>query len=179
MHPAALDLLLKLRHPKQGLTGEMRQFTIDEEEVTLPIAKVSGLQMAFPDPDEEDPAFRESIFDSFDVIDFGEGDDATRLLPSGKVIVTDDRMVNYKEGRGGRFAEWLVEHLVKEKTDGNRQLAWQASPPPLYQEGIKIQTPWLYDFLLEPQTIRHTTVLRMPKFNMSNCLLYTSDAADE
>jgi cbb3-type cytochrome oxidase cytochrome c subunit/cytochrome c551/c552 len=166
-HPAALDLLLKLRHPKQGLTGEMRQFTIDEEEVTLPIAKVSGLQMAFPDPDEEDPAFRESIFDSFDVIDFGEGDDATRLLPSGKVIVTDDRMVSYKEGRGGRFAEWLVDHLVEEKTDGNRQLAWQASPPPLYQEGIKIQTPWLYDFLLEPQTIRHTTVLRMPKFNMS------------
>ena len=76
-------------------------------------------------------------------------------------------LVNYQPGRGGDFAEWLVEDLMKSKTGGNRSLAWQASPPPLYQEGFKVQTPWLYQFLLEPSQIRYTTVLRMPKFNMS------------
>ena len=29
-------------------------------------------------------------------------------------------------------------------------MAWQMSPPPLYKEGIKVQTPWLYQFLRDP-----------------------------
>ncbi|MCH2212034.1 MAG: hypothetical protein MK110_12080 [Fuerstiella sp.] len=166
-HPAALDLLLELRQPRQAFTGETGTFTIDGEEITLPLATINGLRMVLPDPEEEDPEFRETGFDNFDVVDFGQGEDAVRLLPSARVIVPETRLVDYKEGRGGRFAEWLVNHLVDTRTDGNRQLAWQASPPPLYQEGIKVQTPWLYDFLLEPETIRYTTVLRMPRFNMS------------
>ncbi|MCA9059159.1 MAG: hypothetical protein KDA85_11690, partial [Planctomycetaceae bacterium] len=51
--------------------------------------------------------------------------------------------------------------------EGNPYLAWQSSPPPLYKEGHKVQTPWLYQFLLEPSQVRYTTVLRMPRFNMS------------
>jgi len=31
-----------------------------------------------------------------------------------------------------------------------------------------VQTPWLYQFLLNPGKIRYTTVLRMPRFNMSS-----------
>ncbi|MEZ6066112.1 MAG: hypothetical protein R3B90_10480 [Planctomycetaceae bacterium] len=31
---------------------------------------------------------------------------------------------------------------------------------------MKVQTPWLYQFLLNPEQIRYTTVLRMPRFNM-------------
>jgi hypothetical protein len=42
------------------------------------------------------------------------------------------------------------------------------SPPPLYKEGTKVQTPWLFNFLRNPGKIRHTTVLRMPRFNMSD-----------
>ena len=42
------------------------------------------------------------------------------------------------------------------------------SPPPLYKEGTKVQTPWLFNFLKNPGKIRHTTVLRMPRFNMSD-----------
>ena len=42
------------------------------------------------------------------------------------------------------------------------------SPPPLYKEGTKVQTPWLFNVLKNPGKIRHTTVLRMPRFNMSD-----------
>lgn len=166
-HPEAVDLLLKLRQPKQALTGESRTFTVEGEEVTLPLARVSGLLMTKPDLEEEDPDYRESGFDTVDVVDFGEGEDAPRWLPSEKLLVTDSVLVDLKQARGGDFAEWLVDHLAETKTEGNPALAWQASPPPLYEEGGKVQTPWLYEFLLEPETIRFTTVLRMPKFNMS------------
>ena len=103
----------------------------------------------------------------WETADFGTGDSAKRLLPGHRVTFTENMLVDYQAGRGGDFAEWLVENLMESKTGGNRSLAWQASPPPLYQEGFKVQTPWLYQFLLEPTQLRYTTVLRMPKFNMS------------
>ena len=166
-HQTALDLLLELKPPRQALTGETAVFTIDGEDVELPLARVHGLRMLKPDPEEEDPEFRESGFDLYDNVIFGEGDDEKQLLSSSRLVVPESKTVDYEAGRGGNFAEWLVDHLADTKTGGNRKLAWQASPPPLYQEGIKVQTPWLYQFLLEPEVLRHTTVLRMPKFNMS------------
>lgn len=166
-HESAVDLLLQLKPPRQALTGKSALFTIDGEEATLSLATIHGLLMVKPDPEEEDPEFIESGFDVFETLDFGDGDAAKRVLPSARLTIPQSRMVDYKAGRGGDFAEWLVDHLVENKTDGNRQLAWQASPPPLYQEGIKVQTPWLYQFLLEPEVLRYTTVLRMPKFNIS------------
>ena len=45
--------------------------------------------------------------------------------------------------------------------------AWGWLPPPLIDEGRKVQTDWLHDFLLDPYPIRPAAVLRMPKFNMS------------
>src|SRR5262249_53737142 len=41
-------------------------------------------------------------------------------------------------------------------------------PPPLTNEGSKVQTAWLHDFLLDPYPIRPAVFLRMPKFNMSS-----------
>ncbi len=41
------------------------------------------------------------------------------------------------------------------------------SPPPLLREGEKVQPGWLYRFLLDPEALRPLTVLRMPRFNMS------------
>ena len=90
-----------------------------------------------------------------------------RVLPSSRITIPDSKLVDYEAARGGAFAEFLVSELTKTTTGGNRNLAWQASPPPLYQEGLKVQTPWLYQFLLEPEKIRYTTALRMPKFNLS------------
>ncbi len=40
-------------------------------------------------------------------------------------------------------------------------------PPPLVGEGDKVQSAWLYEFLLDPYPIRPAVVLRMPKFNLS------------
>ncbi|MEQ9408044.1 MAG: c-type cytochrome [Fuerstiella sp.] len=165
-HEEALELLLKLRKPKKALTGATGKFTIDGEEVDLPLASFHGIRMVEPDPEEEDPEFRESGFDTWETLDFGEEDDQQRVLPSSRITIPDSKMVEYQPARGGSFADWLVRELVKTRTGGNINLAWQASPPPLYQEGEKVQTPWLYQFLLEPEQLRYTTVLRMPKFNM-------------
>jgi cytochrome c2/cbb3-type cytochrome oxidase cytochrome c subunit len=165
-HEKGLELLLKMRPPRQALTGETKKVVIDDEKKILHLATVHGLVASRPDPEEE-PEFREHGFDLWETADFGTGEDAKRLLPGSRLIVPDSQMVSYKDARGGAFAEWLVENLMESKTGGNRSLAWQASPPPLYQEGFKVQTQWLYQFLLEPTKIRYTTVLRMPKFNMS------------
>src|SRR5262249_4659956 len=42
-----------------------------------------------------------------------------------------------------------------------------ASPPSLYREGERVQPPWLHKFVRNPFEIRPMTVLRMPRFNMS------------
>jgi hypothetical protein len=42
-----------------------------------------------------------------------------------------------------------------------------ASPPLLIGQGERTQPDWLFRFLLDPPRIREMTVLRMPKFNMS------------
>jgi hypothetical protein len=162
-----LEMLLKLRPPTQALTGESRSFVLSEENMTLPFLKLHGFISSKPDPEEEDPELREFGFDVWSTADVGTDETAKRLLPGHRISFIESLLVNYKPGRGGVFAEWLVEELMQTKTGGNRSLAWQASPPPLYQEGFKVQTPWLYQFLLEPTKIRDTTVLRMPKFNMS------------
>ena len=165
-HERGLEMLLAVRPPRQAYTGAEREFVIDEEKKKFPVASFHGLVFARPDM-EEDPEFREHIFDTWETLDFRTGDVAKRVLPDSRIIVPETQLLSYEDARGGRFAEWLVEDLMKTRTGGNRDLAWQSSPPPLYQEGIKVQTPWLYQFLLEPSKIRHTTVLRMPKFNMS------------
>ena len=165
-HEKGLELLLKLRPSHQALTGEVRKFTVEGEKKSLSIATIRALIASRPDPEEE-PEFREHGFDLWETAEFGHGEEMKRLLPGSRVIVPDALMINYEDARGGSFAEWLVENLMVSKTSGNRSLAWQHSPPPLYQEGSKVQTPWLYQFLLEPAKIRYTTVLRMPKFNMS------------
>jgi hypothetical protein len=78
------------------------------------------------------------------------------------------RIAEIKPARGGNFSEWLVDESMKADRDVNRDKARQMVPPPLYMEGGKVQTPWLYAFLKNPNRIRYTTVLRMPQFNMSS-----------
>lgn len=165
-HPAALDLLLSVRPPRQGLTGATKTVRLDGEKLKLHVANFHGFVASRPDPEETDPELREYGFDVWEPVDFGTGEDRKRLLPGAKVTFPESRLVSLQDARGGQFAELLVDRLLGYRFD-QRNLAWQASPPPLYQEGIKVQTNWLYQFLLEPGKIRYTTVLRMPKFNMS------------
>jgi hypothetical protein len=165
-HQKGLELLLKLRPPQPALTGQTHSLVIDEEKMTFPVAKFHGFVAVRPDP-EDDLEDQEHGFDLWETIDLGTGEDVIRFLPGTRLTVPGPQLLNYEGPRGGSFAEWLVENLMETRTGGNRSLAWQASPPPLDQEGGKVQTPWLYRFLLEPEKIRHTTVLRMPKFNLS------------
>ena len=165
-HPAALELLMKMRPPRQGLTGETRTIKVDDEKLKLHVASFHGFVGQKPDPEETDPELREYGFDVWEPVEFGTGDESKRLLPGAKITFPESRLISMQEARGGQFAEVLVDRLLTYRFD-QRNLAWQASPPPLYQEGFKVQTSWLYEFLLEPGKIRYTTVLRMPKFNMS------------
>jgi cbb3-type cytochrome oxidase cytochrome c subunit len=41
-------------------------------------------------------------------------------------------------------------------------------PPPLMDEGKKVQTDWLHGFLLDPYALRPAAVMRMPNFHMSS-----------
>jgi cytochrome c551/c552 len=158
----ALDLLLALKPPRDGLrrtpTGE--PVTTNEGEN---IVEFKGLVFAEPDL-EEDPEYQEYSYDLWETLEVGD----QLLHPASKLLVPAAKMIDRKPARGGDFAEWLVEHLMGTKTGGNRFLAWQASPPPLYKEGDKVQTQWLFEFLKNPDRLRYTTVLRMPRFNMSD-----------
>jgi cytochrome c2 len=73
--------------------------------------------------------------------------------------------------KGGFLAKYLLPHVFRlEKManpNANPGEAWAWVPPPLIQEGKKVQTNWLHDFLLNPYRIRPAVFLRMPKFNMS------------
>lgn len=81
---------------------------------------------------------------------------------------------------GGYLAKYLGPHLVTRAQQGVAALGrpgnpnargtetWAWVPPPLLGEGQKVQSKWLYEFLLDPHPIRPAVVLRMPKFNMSS-----------
>jgi mono/diheme cytochrome c family protein len=70
---------------------------------------------------------------------------------------------------GGTFVDLLVPYLEKrDKLYEDEKNARAALPPPLLREGEKAQPEWLFRFLRDPFEIRPMTVLRMPKFNMSD-----------
>ncbi|REJ93261.1 MAG: hypothetical protein DWQ34_11090 [Planctomycetota bacterium] len=127
---------------------------------------IHGLTFAAPDPEEEDPEFREYSFDLWENYEVGGRYKLTGV--NGRYIFNETAVEEQIAPRGGDLAQWLVPRLADELMQGDRSKAWQAAPPPLYKEGVKVQTPWLYRFLKNPDQIRYTTVLRMPRFNMSD-----------
>ena len=167
--PAARDLLLKLKPPRKALTGDKQKVTLQGAEKTLPVMRFHGLIMNRPDPSDP-PEDQEYAYDSWETLDV----DGKTVFPASRLLVKKLRLAPARRPRTAiRFPgaavtspQWLVEKLSTVR-DLNRQLAWQMAPPPLYKEGIKVQTPWLYQFLREPYRLRQTTVLRMPRFNMS------------
>jgi hypothetical protein len=72
---------------------------------------------------------------------------------------------------GGVLAKYLLRHVVARERQINPNAkgaeAWGWLPPPLIGEGRKVQSDWLYEFLLDPYPIRPAVVLRMPRFNMT------------
>jgi cytochrome c551/c552 len=162
-YPAAVELLKKLRPMRDGLTGEHRTIKIDDEQKSLPIVEFHGLIAGYPNPDDE-PDAQEYVVQLWETLQVA----GKELFPTYKFIFPATQLDRIDAARGGDFAEWLVKRFVANGTAKEPELAWQMSPPPLYKEGTKVQTPWLFNFLRNPGKIRHTTVLRMPKFNMSD-----------
>jgi hypothetical protein len=72
---------------------------------------------------------------------------------------------------GGDLTKWLLPRVVELEREANPQAdgkqAYGWLPPPLFDEGNKVQTDWLHDFLLEPYPIRPSVFMRMPRFNLS------------
>jgi cytochrome c553 len=162
-YPEAVALLKQLRPIQKALTGETRTVKTADGVKQLPIVQFHGMVSAYPSPDD-DPADQEYITQSWDLLDVG----GKELLPTHKFIFPAANLDRIDPAHGGVFAEWLVKRLVDNKSASQVDLAWQMSPPPLYKEGTKVQTPWLFNFLRNPGRLRHTTVLRMPRFNMSD-----------
>jgi mono/diheme cytochrome c family protein len=70
---------------------------------------------------------------------------------------------------GGQFATLLSSYLKEDHPEKNKYVEpGPFVPPVLTWQGERTQPDWLYQFLLDPTKVRELTVLRMPKFNMSD-----------
>ncbi|MDX1967646.1 MAG: c-type cytochrome [Planctomycetaceae bacterium] len=161
--PQAIELLNRLKPPRSGLTKETVVVKSGDETKTLPVVAFHGLMVATPDP-EDDPEDQEYVAELWENLKVGD----TSLFPTSKMIFPAAALQGIHPARGGKYAEWLAQRLTESRQVKQLSLGYQAAPPPLYLEGHKVQTPWLFNFLRNPTQIRHTTVLRMPRFNMSS-----------
>ncbi|QDT00164.1 c-type cytochrome [Adhaeretor mobilis] len=73
---------------------------------------------------------------------------------------------------GGDLARYLFPHVIAKAKEANPQAkgseAWGWLPPPLMDEGEKVQPAWLHGFLMSPKPLRPAVVMRMPNFKMSS-----------
>src|SRR5207302_5912377 len=88
--------------------------------------------------------------------------------------VLPEDVIDQSPPYGGTFGDLLIPYLAAtDDTFGvegvKRDKARTVLPPPLVREGERVQPKWLYQFLLNPGTVRpqEKMKLRMPKFNMS------------
>jgi hypothetical protein len=101
------------------------------------------------------------------------------FLPGlSSVSVQGSTVSNSYTGHGGMLTRYLLPRATKMAQDPDNVFnpgvntasgieAYGWLPPPLFGEGEKVQSQWLYEFLLDPYLIRPAVYLRMPKFNMS------------
>lgn len=177
-HGFALDKLLEIRPPQQAWTGRSHEVLVEgEDSETLPTAKFRGMLMMTPENspfyDEEDPETWQYSFTTWEPASLtkpGSDEDGGLKLPGSLFVTLQSNIVNLKRAQTGGFAEWLVRRSMGDEFNPKAfDDAWQNGPPPLFGEGVKVQTEWLYRFLREPGQIRFLkTGLRMPKFNMSS-----------
>ena len=72
---------------------------------------------------------------------------------------------------GGDLARYLYPKAIERAKQLNPQVkgaeAWGWLPPQLLDEGEKVQTEWLHDFLMDPVALRPAVLMRMPNFRLS------------
>ncbi len=105
------------------------------------------------------------------------GDTQAEVRAGNIVTVPREAVENLDVTRpyGGTFAELLLPYLARKNATiynldalGESDQGRAAGPPPLVREGERVQPDWLFRFLKEPHKIRPLTVLRMPRFNLSD-----------
>lgn len=73
---------------------------------------------------------------------------------------------------GGELSRYLFPQVIAKAQESNPQVkgveAWGWLPPPLMNEGEKVQPDWLHGFLMDPTSLRPAVVMRMPNFHMSS-----------
>jgi cbb3-type cytochrome oxidase cytochrome c subunit len=82
----------------------------------------------------------------------------------GDTVTLNPDRVSERPAEGGDFA-WLYSTWSAEQTGEPLGPIWNKLPPPLIREGVKVQTPWLTQFLQDPYKIRPAAMLRMPRFH--------------
>ncbi|HEV3144972.1 MAG TPA: c-type cytochrome, partial [Gemmataceae bacterium] len=106
-----------------------------------------------------------------DAFQYGSNGSKRDVQASGTISIPNENVLHYSPEAGGRFMSLLSKYLQKKDAavygPGKVNYSAGAGPPTLIHEGERVQPDWLYRFLLNPVKIRELTVLRMPKFNMS------------
>ena len=164
-YPQAVLNVLELKPPVPGATGETT-------EKGTAVVRFHGLLMQrIPGGSPELDTLQYQLWETLDV-------GGRVFLPGSNVAISSfvgtlaEPQLS-RPPRGGAFSLWLVENLLNDrqtKAGANNDRAWgyAMAPPPLYLEGQKVQTDWLYRFLKNPEVLRYETVLRMPQFNLDD-----------
>jgi hypothetical protein len=167
------ELAASLKPDRRGmLRADIHGMPTRNEETGEPnLVDIDGVPIE-PDDTESEPYFEFSLYQPSVV----EG--ALRLVGVQNLLVpaqTDGKGpangVAYPTN-GGDLAKYLFPHAIAHEHETNPAAkgseAWGWLPPPLHDEGDKVQTDWLHDFLMDPTHIRPAVVLRMPNFHMSS-----------
>ena len=129
-------------------------------------------------PDAHDKVLRVRLSDA---LRFTNNQKIVRDIPgSSSVKIAERDLISRSDPWGGVLVHLLVgppdpdddkkfQGYVAKQYKGSGDDAMARLPPPLIREGERVQTKWLYSFLLNPTPIRPEThmKLRMPRFNMS------------
>ena len=141
------------------------------EETGLPeLVDEDGLPLE-PDDDESDPYYMFTLWK--DALVGGE----PWLVGLQNIMVSANRE-GYGPDNGKAYPAWggdLARYLYPKAIEKAKQLnpqvkgaeAWGWLPPQLLDEGEKVQTDWLHDFLMDPTELRPAVLMRMPNFRMS------------
>src|SRR5260370_7460059 len=101
---------------------------------------------------------------------FNDANNVARDLPASETIgVALPDLLGSSDPYGGKYVELLLPYLLASGNPNFKQPynARDVLPPPLHREGERVQPAWLYNFLLNPKTIRPHVILNMPRFNLS------------
>lgn len=123
----------------------------------------------FPDLQEDDSGM--TLVRLSQSLRFTNVNGEVRDIPAGASIgIPREHLLAVAEPYGGTYADLLVPYLAKRDRQlyGDAKNARAAAPPPLLRQGEKVQPAWLFHFLKNPHPIRPVTVLRMPKFSLSD-----------